>query len=129
MTADADLRSTSSLEATIHDATRAMMLGEIAKSNRTRLERLIRVTDAMLEELEIDNLKNVRRLPSAWRPRLSLLSNSLPFDSRRLLASPRTPVEALDVVFEVQARLFDIKNGQGPSRASRASRTRRRRRT
>jgi len=37
VTVEADLRSTSSLEATIQDATRAMMLGEIAKSNRTRL--------------------------------------------------------------------------------------------
>jgi hypothetical protein len=66
----------------------------------------------MIEELELENLRGIRQVSAAWWPRLAVLFSSLPFDVGRPLRAPRTPVELLDLVYEVQDRLFAIKNGQ-----------------
>jgi len=66
----------------------------------------------MIEELELENLRGIRQLSAAWRPKLAVLLSSLPFDVQRPRRAPRTPAELLDLVYEVQDRLFAIKNGR-----------------
>jgi hypothetical protein len=83
-----------------------------ARSNQARIRRLILRTDAMIEELERENLRQVGRASPAWRPRMSLLISSLPADVRPPLGALRTPSEVLDLVYDVQERLFDLKSRQ-----------------
>jgi len=78
--------------------------------DRARLPRLIALTDAMLDELELLNLGDVPRVSAEWRERLVQLFVSLPFEYRPRLRAFPSPTEVLDVVFDVQERLFALKN-------------------
>src|SRR5437660_12721218 len=103
--------TTGGIGAAVDEAQRMSALAQAAGSRRTRVQRLIRWTDAMIEELELENLRGIRQLSAAWRPKLAVLLSSLPFDVQRTRRAPRTPAELLDLVYEVQDRLFAIKNG------------------
>jgi hypothetical protein len=72
----------------------------------------MRWTDAMIEELELENLRRVDRVSVSWRPRLALLFAALPFDFRPSLRAGPAPVEVLDLIYEVQEHLLDLKNGR-----------------
>lgn len=86
---------------------------------RDRMSALISWTDVLIGELELLNLHDVPRVPVDWRGRLALLFASLPFKYvPRLNQYPWSPTEVLDVLFDLQAYLFDLKNGR--SAASRA---------
>jgi hypothetical protein len=87
----------------VHDQAQA------ARSKRLRMQRLIRWTDAMIEELELENIRETHRVSAAWWPRLVILFSSLPFDVGLPRRRPRTPVEVLNLVYAVQARLFAFK--------------------
>ena len=64
----------------------------------------------MVEELEGLNLHDVSRVDFSWSPRLALLFACLPFDYRPRIRANPSPTEVLDVVFDVQAYLFERKN-------------------
>jgi hypothetical protein len=70
---------------------------------------LIRWTDAMIGELEEDNLRDVRQVSGAWFPRLANLFSVLPFGFRPWLPARPTPTEVMDVLYDAQQNLFDIK--------------------
>ena len=78
---------------------------------QARLSHLIKLSDAMVEELELLNLDDVPRVPSVWQERLVLLSFSLPFEYRPRLGSFPSPTEVLDVLFEVQRHPLALKTG------------------
>lgn len=82
--------------------------------DRARLPHLIALTDAMLEELEQLNLADVARVSAEWRERLVLLFASLPFEHRARLRAFPSPTEVLDVIFDVQERLFALRSDTPP---------------
>jgi hypothetical protein len=84
--------------------------------DRARLPRLIALTDAMLEELEqLEqlNLADVPRVSAEWRERLVLLFANLPFKYRPRVRAFPSPTEVLDVIVDVQERLFALRNDAG----------------
>lgn len=92
----------------VDDAAREDKQQRLRHQSRDRLDQLVRLTDEMLGELEMENLRGVRRVSPAWRPRLMLLRSSLPF---RLAptGSLRTPTEILDLIFEAQDGLLALR--------------------
>jgi hypothetical protein len=60
-------------------------------------------------ELEQLNLDGVERVEAAWKPRLSALFSALPFGYLPWLRAYPSPTEVLDLLFDLQARLLDLK--------------------
>jgi hypothetical protein len=83
------------------------------RARPSRVRRLIELTDAMVEDLERQNLSDVSQLSAEWWTRLAVLQSSLPFDLDTRASRPRTPTQLLQLVFEVQERLFDLKGESG----------------
>lgn len=83
--------------------------------DRARLPRLIALTDAMLEELELLNLADVARVSAEWQDRLILLVASLPFEHRLRLRAFPSPTEVLDVIFDIQEHLFALRSDGRPA--------------
>jgi hypothetical protein len=81
-----------------------------------RVQQLMRATDAIVDELERLNLQHVERVDAEWKRRLTLLFAELPFSYTPWLRAYPSPTEVLDVLFEVQQRLLDLKR----ERAARA---------
>ena len=98
------------IDAAVKEIRRVRARAEAARSSRARVQTLIAWTDTMIEELELENLRNVRQVSPAWRPRLTALLASLPVDVGSPHHLPRTPLEALELIYEVQELLFAIKN-------------------
>lgn len=95
------------------DAIRAAKHSAVASLlERERIPQLIRWTDAMIEELEELNLLEVRRVDISWRPRLALLFSCLPFEYRPSIRAHPSPTQVVDVLFDIQAHLFNLKNGR-----------------
>ena len=105
-----DLGMTGGIDAAVAEARHVSAQAQAERSKRTGIQRLIMCTDAMIEELELENLRNVRQVSPAWRPRLTALLASLPVDVGSPHHLPRTPMEALELIYEVQELLFAIKN-------------------
>jgi len=108
------------------------MVSAARQAHEERLEReaiwrLIQLTDGMIEELEELNLREVPSVSDRWRPVLVLLCASLPFQLRVRFISRPSPTELLDVLFDIQQALFDLKNARSDRRAvnGRAPRQRR----
>ena|SRR5438105_10034304 len=104
-------RMSGGIDAAMNEARLLRAQVETAKSRRSGIQKLIAWTDAMLDELELENLRGVREVSPVWWSRLAALGSSLPFDVGLACHLPRTPVEVLDLVYAVQERLFAIKNG------------------
>jgi hypothetical protein len=100
----------SSIQTAVEEAWREVSRAEAAKAKLTRIKRLIAWTDAMLDELEHENLTHPDRLSPGWRPRLALLFSSLPFEFWHMPRRLRTPADVQELIFEVQQRLFDLKH-------------------
>ncbi|HSR25076.1 MAG TPA: hypothetical protein VLW53_16090 [Candidatus Eisenbacteria bacterium] len=81
-----------------------------------QIQQLVRATDAIVDELERLNLQHVERLEGEWKRRLTLLFAALPFPYTPWLRAHPSPSEVLDVLFDVQGRLLDLKR----QRAARA---------
>jgi hypothetical protein len=86
---------------------------------RDRVERLIRLTDGMMDELEQLNLDGVERVQAEWRTRLTFLFSGLPFEYVPWLRAYPSPTEVLDVLFDLQGRLLDQKRLHAPPRPRR----------
>jgi hypothetical protein len=82
------------------------------RTERAGIKRLIRLTDVMIEQLELENLRGVVQVSGAWGPRLALLCATLPIDCRRRLHGLGTPAQVLDLVFDVQACLLALKRSR-----------------
>jgi hypothetical protein len=100
--------ATGGIAAAVEDARQARRLQE-ARSTRRRNRRLLLVTDAMIEELEQENLRGVEAVPPGWRARLNLLFASLPFSYGASLEDLRCPTDVLDVIYDLQGRLLRLK--------------------
>ena len=72
---------------------------------RLRLPALLQRTDAMLTELEAFNLMKVRR------SELTALVADLPFEYEPRIKPHASPTAAIDLVFDIQARLFRLMFG------------------
>ena len=80
-----------------------------------RLPGLLERTDAMLTELEMLNLMEVRRTPSSLVVALSALVADLPFEYAPRIGPRPKPTAVIDVVFDIQARIFNSMYGSEPS--------------
>jgi len=78
---------------------------------RRHLPELLKRTDAMLAELESLNLMHVRRAPASWRSDLTTLIADLPFEYEPHIRPHGSPTAAIDLVFDIQARLFRLRFG------------------
>jgi hypothetical protein len=78
---------------------------------RRRLPALLQRTDAMLTELETLNLMHVRRAPASWRSEVTALVAELPFEYEPRIRPHASPTAAIDLVFDIQARLFQLMFG------------------
>lgn len=76
---------------------------------RERVVKLVRLTDAMMNELEQLNLDGVERVRGEWRTRLAFLFSGLPFPYEPWLRAYPSPTEVLDVLFDLQGRLLELK--------------------
>jgi len=83
-----------------------------------RIESLVRLTDAFVDELERLNLDDVQRVNGDWRRRLANLFSLLPFPYSPWLRAHPSPTEVLDVMFDVQGRLLVLRhpNSKRPAR-------------
>jgi hypothetical protein len=87
----------------------AIVQARSERSERLRLERLMRWTDRLLDELERLNLSEVPRLSASWRASLAPLFSSLPFEFKPIITASPTPTEVLDVVFDLQQLILSLK--------------------
>lgn len=109
----------------VEEIVRELAEARLRTLERDRTSALISWTDSMIGELEVLNLRDVPRVSSDWRGRLALLFASLPFEYvPRLNSYPWSPTEVLDVLFDVQAYLFDLKNGRSAASAAEADEAR-----
>ena len=93
MRAQLDLRwMAGGIQAAVEEGRREVERAEAARSKLARIRRLIVWTDAMIDELERENLRDVHRVSAAWRSRLALLLSSLPFDFRQPARRLRHPL-------------------------------------
>ena len=82
---------------------------------RRRLPALLERTDAMLTELETLNLMEVRRTPLSLVAALAALVAELPFEYAPRVGPRPSPTAAIDVVFDIQAGIFNVMYGSEPS--------------
>jgi hypothetical protein len=80
-----------------------------------RLPALLERTDGMLTELETLNLMGVRRTPTPVRAALTALLAELPFEYTARIGPRPSPTAAIDVVFDIQAGIFNLMYGWEPS--------------
>jgi hypothetical protein len=80
-----------------------------------RLPALLERTDTMLTELETLNLMEVRRTPAPLRSALTALIADLPFEYSPPIGPRPKPTAAIDVVFEIQAGIFNLMYGTEPA--------------
>ena len=76
-----------------------------------RLPALLERTDTILTELETLNLMAVRRTPAPVRAALTALVAELPFEYTPRIGPRPSPAAAIDVVFDIQAGIFDLMYG------------------
>lgn len=79
------------------------------RTERVRIRRLIELSDAMVGLLERDNLEGVDRIQRDRRPRLAFLCVSVEPRLLARLRRVRTPSDGLDLVFEIQELLLELK--------------------
>lgn len=75
------------------------------------LPRLLERTDTMLTELETLNLLEVRRTPASTVEALTALVADLPFEYTPRIGPRPKPSATIDVVFDIQARIFTLMYG------------------
>jgi len=80
-----------------------------------RLPALLERTDAMLTELEMLNLMEVRRTPASQLAALAALVADLPFEYTARIGPGAKPAAVIDVVFDIQAQIFNSMYGSDGS--------------
>jgi hypothetical protein len=82
---------------------------------KRQLPALLERTDVMLAELETLNLMEVRRTPASLVATLAALVADLPFAYTPRIGPRPKPTVAIDVVFDIQAAIFNRMYGTEPS--------------
>ena len=98
------------LRATCDAITTAYVEFRTERARWERVRRLIAHTDAMIEELEVLNLREADRVDARCLVRLDQLVHELPFDHGWSLQERPSPTEALDLLFNLQEGLLAMKN-------------------
>ena len=80
-----------------------------------RLPALLERTDAMRTELETLNLMEVRLTPASQIAALAALVADLPFEYTARIGPGAKPAAVIDVVFDIQARIFNSMDGSDGS--------------
>jgi len=80
-----------------------------------RLPALLERTDAMLTELEMLNLMEVLGTPASQLAALAALVADLPFEYTARIGPGAKPAAVIDVVFDIQARIFNSMDGSDGS--------------
>jgi hypothetical protein len=96
------------IQGAVEEAQRLAAHAVTRGDRRALLRWLVRLTDAMIEALELENLSGASRVGVGWRSQLVLLFASLPFEYQPWLRACPAPTEVLDVVYDVQAHLFGL---------------------
>jgi hypothetical protein len=71
----------------------------------------IALTDALLSELEILNLAERTHVPRSFQPSLRWLLDNCPVECPELTVHT-SPVDLMDMLFELQESLFELKGGE-----------------
>src|SRR5919198_4510298 len=95
----------------VREATAATENQRALLAQRNRLTRLIYWTDRMIEELEAQNQASTRRVGRQSIERLGRLAGAMPFPCEIRSTQRSRPVKVLDELFEIQARLLELKVG------------------
>ena len=80
-----------------------------------RLPALLERTDAMLTELEMLNRMEVLGTPASQLAALAALVADLPFEYTARIGPGAKPAAVIDVVFDIQARIFNSMYGSDGS--------------
>lgn len=78
---------------------------------RLRVSALIQHLDLLLDEVERLNLASRKSVPATWRKRIAEMAPLLPFDLEPGWLRPRSTLQAIDVLFEIQSRLMRLRSG------------------
>ncbi|HEV2952772.1 MAG TPA: hypothetical protein VG015_01625 [Candidatus Dormibacteraeota bacterium] len=89
----------------------------LASLARVRVEGCIRTIDQLIEELELMNLSNSKKVPTEWQPKLDNLVPVLPFDYSEQLHAGVSTVRLMDQLFTIQGHLLDLKIGRSQEMA------------
>jgi hypothetical protein len=95
----------------VREATAATQNQRALLAQRNRLTRLIYWTDRMIEELETQNQSSTRRVGKRSIEKLERLADALPFPCVIRSTQRTRPVKVLDELFDIQARLLELKVG------------------
>jgi hypothetical protein len=79
-------------------------------ANAAAVQVPIALTDSLLSELEVLNLKDRARVPASLEPSLCWLLDNSPVECPELSVHI-SPVELMDMLFELQEALFALKGG------------------
>lgn len=99
------------------------MARDRAEARRRTLERertsaLISWIDSMIEELELLNLRDVPKVSADWHGHMAMLVASLPFEYKLCMPEHPSPTELLDILFDMQGELFDLRSGRAVPQSS-----------
>ena len=97
--------------AAAHDEICTAALQGRSAMRRLRVSALIQHLDLLLDEVERLNLVSRKSVPATWRKRIAEMAPLLPFDLEPGWLRPRTTLQAIDVLFEIQSRLMRMRSG------------------
>jgi hypothetical protein len=106
------MRHNGTIDEASREICRDLVRARLRSLERARIQHLLTLTDATVDELERLNLNEVERLSGEWRERLALLFAELPFPYIPWVRAHPSPTEVLDVLFDIQGRLLDLKRRQ-----------------
>lgn len=89
----------------------------LATLARLRVENGIKKIDQLIEELELMNLANSKKVPAEWQPKLDELMPQLPFKCAEALQTGVSTVRLMDQLFTIQGQLLCMKTNRSPEMA------------
>jgi hypothetical protein len=95
----------------VAEAARARRRHRAVVARRNWVTRLVYWTDRLVEELEAQNQSGARRVDPRTLEELESLMDVVPFDWPVRATRRSRPTRVLDEVFEIQARLLELKAG------------------
>jgi hypothetical protein len=95
----------------VDQASREQRRQRAAIARNNRLARLVYWSDRLVEELEAQTQSQARRVDPRTLAELQSLLGVVPFDWAVRATNRTRPVRVLDELFEIQARLLELKVG------------------
>lgn len=106
------------MRAAVEEMARDRAEARLRTLERERTSALISWIDSMIEELELLNLRDVPKVSADWYGRMAMLVASLPFEYKLCMPEHPSPTELLDILFQVQGDLFDLRSGRAATPSS-----------